>query len=135
MTISPGLSQRIEHEISMLKPEPIGHINYEGVLYRGLPVLGTIGEVWLLRADGSLWRVDSDFGLPLKPLPERLRTMALVAGTERYPWLQELLPTRPLEAVDCNVCQGRGRIQHSSAVGSGVFCDACGALGWLPVAG
>ncbi len=83
MTIRPDLSQRIEHEIEMLKPEPIGHINYEGILHRGLPVFGTIGEVWLLRADGSLWRVDSDFGVPLAPLPERLRTMALVAGTER----------------------------------------------------
>jgi hypothetical protein len=131
MTISPGLSQRIEREISMLKPEPIGHINYEGVLYRGLPVLGTIGEVWLLRADGSLWRVDSDLGLPLEPLPERLRTMALVAGTERYPWLHEMLPSRPPDAVDCSVCQGQGRIRSSSASEAGLFCDSCDALGWL----
>ena len=131
MTIRPDLSQRIEHEIEMLTPEPIGHINYEGILHRGLPVFGTIGEVWLLRADGSLWRVDSDFGVPLAPLPERLRTMALVAGTERYPWLQEMLPSRPAAAVDCNVCQGRGRIRPSSDAGAGLFCDSCAALGWL----
>jgi len=115
----------------MLTPKPIGHINYEGVLHRGLPVFGTLGEVWLLRADGSLWKVDSEFGVPLQLLPDCLRTMALVAGTERHPWLSELLPARPSAAVDCSPCQGRGRIRWNSAKDVG-FCDACGALGWLP---
>lgn len=135
MHLRPELSQRIEHEIAMLTPKPIGHINYEGVLYRGLPVFGTLGEVWLLRADGSLWKVDSEFGVPLQLLPARLRTMALVAGTERYPWLHELLPSRPPDAAACSVCQGRGKIRLNSANDVGfcdVFCDACGALGWLP---
>ena len=99
MTIRPDLSQRIEHEIEMLTPEPIGHINYEGILHRGLPVFGTIGEVWLLRADGSLWRVDSDFGVPLAPCPSACAR-----------WLLSLAPSAlPVVAGDAAIascCSG-----------------------------
>src|SRR5881394_1429949 len=77
MKIPATLSQRIEDEIANLRPEPLGHINYEGIHYRGLPLFGTIGEVWLLRPDGSFWKVDSDLGVPLQPLPDGLHMMAL----------------------------------------------------------
>ena len=127
MKLPPHLAERIEAEIANLTPESIGHINYEGLRYQGLPVMGTIGEVWLLRSDGSFWKVDSDFGLPLTPLPENLHTMAVVYGTERYPWLADLLPTRPAGATDCSHCHGRGRLGPAGEVG----CYACGALGWV----
>jgi hypothetical protein len=126
MGIPLNLSARIQEEISKLQPEPIGHINYEGVRHNALPLFGTIGEVWLLRPNGSLWKADSDMGVDLQPLPEELHTMALVAGAERYPWLKELLPTRPDDAVTCGECGGRGRI----GPGDAAFCRACSALGW-----
>jgi hypothetical protein len=121
--ISSALAARIEEEIAKLAPETLGHINYEGALYRALPLMGTIGAVWLLRADGSLWTVDSDFGIAFQPLPDRFRTIALVAGTERYPWLVELLPQRPVDAVDCSDCKGAGRFGP-------VCCPSCDGLGW-----
>jgi hypothetical protein len=126
MSIPPATSRRIEDAIADLVPEPVGHINFEGLLHRALPLFGTIGEVWLLRADGSLWRADSDAGLALEPLPQSLRTMALVAGAQRYTWLRDLLPSRPADAIDCTSCGGVGRLGSERAV----FCDACGALGW-----
>ena len=128
MQISPEMRARIEREIDDLNPEPVGHMNYEGIKYQGLPLFATIGEVWLLRSDGSLWRVDSDLGLHLEPLPPSLHTSALVAGTVRYPWLSDLLPRRPHTAVSCDVCGGTGRI----GPGGKTFCYACGALGWKP---
>jgi hypothetical protein len=126
MRIPPTISEQIEQEIAKLTVEPIGHINYEGIRYHALPLLGTIGEVWLLRSDGSLWKADSDAGVPLDPLPESLHTMALVAGTKRYPWLQDLLPSRPVEAVDCSDCGGTGRV----GPGGALLCHSCDALGW-----
>lgn len=126
MSIPPSISRRIREAIASLVPEPVGHINFEGLRYGALPLFGTLGEVWLLRADGSLWRADSDMGLPLEPLPENLHLIALVAGVQRYPWLSELLPIRPAEAVDCTSCSGSGRLGLDNAL----FCHACGALGW-----
>jgi hypothetical protein len=126
MRMTPTISRRIEDEIAALAPEPLGHTNYEGLRYRALPLFGTLGEVWLLRPDGTFWRADSEVGLPLEPLPENLRTIALVAGAERYPWLRDLLPPRPADAIDCTNCQGSGRFGPANAL----FCHVCDALGW-----
>jgi hypothetical protein len=128
MRLSEALSKRIEEEIANLTPEPIGHINYDGILHRALPVFGTLGEVWLLRPDGSLWKSDAELANPLEPLPNSLDTIALVAAVERYPWLREALPSRPAEAVDCVNCGGCGR----TGPGNALFCRTCNALGWCP---
>lgn len=126
MKIPPPIAARIEAEIAKLTPKGGYHVDDEGIRYRGLPLMGTIGAVWLLRADGSLWTVDSDFGNPFQPLPDDWHTCAIVAGTRRYPWLEQLLPSRPAGAVDCADCGGRGMI------GDVVPCHGCGALGWRP---
>jgi len=127
MNISPSLALRIEEEIAKLKPSGIGHVDYEGRKYAALPLFGTIGWVWLLRADGTLWRSDSDSGTDLEPLPGELHIVALAEGVARYPWLEELLPTRPVDAVICSACQGTGRIARGAT-----FCPSCSALGWRP---
>jgi hypothetical protein len=126
MQISPLMSRRIEEEIAALAPQPIGHINFDGLRYHALPLFGTLGEVWLLRPDGSIWRADSETDLPIEPLPVSLHTIAIVAGTRRYEWLADLLPKRPAGAVDCTECRGLGRIGPRGAL----FCHTCGALGW-----
>src|SRR3954469_13359911 len=94
MNVDQELSREIQAAIDRLAPESMGHVNYEGIKYHSLPLFGTIGEVWLLRPDGSLWRADSDFGLPFEPLPGELHTIAIVAGSKRYPWLAKMLPVR-----------------------------------------
>jgi hypothetical protein len=127
MKMSASMSRRIEQEIATLAPKPIGHINFEGLRYGALPLFGTIGEVWLLRADGSFWRADSDGGLELEPLQESLHAIAVVAGAKRYPWLADLLPRRPAGAIDCSHCGGVGRLGPDNAL----FCHTCGALGWV----
>lgn len=126
MKVPPSIANRIEEEVAKLSPETVGHMNYEGIHYGALPLFGTLGEVWLLRADGTLWKADSDFGVPLTPLPENLHTIALVAGAERYSWLKDLLPQRPAEAFICRECGGRGK----TGPGNALFCRSCNALGW-----
>jgi hypothetical protein len=126
--VSTALSRRISEEIRSLTPEPIGHINYEGIRYQALPLFGTIGQTWLLRPDGTLWRSDSELGLELEPLPTNLWNQALMAGSERYSWLGEVLPARPADAQDCDVCDGLGR----SPFRYDLLCASCGGLGWRP---
>jgi hypothetical protein len=99
------------------------HIDHEAARYGGIALMGTIGAIWLLRPDGTFWDVDDDFGKPLTPLPEDNHLIALVWGKERYPWLSELLPPRPADAVTCGNCRGLP-----------VMCPECRGLGWRPAA-
>lgn len=103
-----------------------GHVDNEAARYGGLSLMGTIGAVWLLRPDGTLWEVDDDSGRPLVPLAEQFHITALVAGTQRHPWLRELLPSRPSDAVECDTCGGQGMIANAA------YCSHCSALGWMP---
>lgn len=127
VNLTDEAARRVADAIERLEPEPLGQVNYEGIAHRALPLLGTLGEVWLLRPDGSLWRSDADSGLPFEPLPARLHTVAIVAGARRYPWLRHALPARPRAADDCAVCGGTGTL----GAGNQALCHACGALGWV----
>jgi hypothetical protein len=103
------------------------YIDEEARGHDAIALMGTIGAIWMLRADGTLWNADADFGIPLTPLAEEFHTRAIVAGVERFPWLAELLPVRPSDAVDCASCEGRG---HFVVQDSRVLCPHCEALGW-----
>jgi hypothetical protein len=106
------------------------NIDAEAARYGGIALMGTIGIIWLLRPDGSLWEVDDDSGRPLTPLAAEWHVMALVAGSRRFPWLAELLPPRPDCAPDCASCGGKG-----TRAGTNVFCADCEGLGWQRPAG
>lgn len=127
MNLPPAIRDRVENESRKSALAPEGHIDHEAASNGGIALFGTIGEVWLLRPDGSLWRVDSDYGLALEPLPVELTKVAIVAGMQRYPWLGELLPPRPPSAVVCPECGGLGKIGPENAY----FCRHCSALGWI----
>jgi hypothetical protein len=101
-----------------------------GRQHEAIPLLLTIGSMIFLRSDGTFLEHEGD------PFPERLtresseiNTIALAWGTERYPWLAELLPPRPPDARDCSVCAGARRL----AVGESghIYCASCAALGWV----
>lgn len=47
-------------------------------------------------------------------------------GTERYPWLGELFPSRSATSLDCSACHGRGRLQvGQDGLGGTVLCPEC----------
>jgi hypothetical protein len=124
--------ERIHATILELKPSSPFHVDGEAQRYGGIALMGTIGATWILRPDGTFLDVDSDSGKPAQPLDAAFHTTALVAGTERYQWLAELLPQRPFGARDCSCCLGRGRLYltDQQASSEGVFCPECSALGW-----
>ena len=102
-------------------------IDEEARGHGAIALMGTIGSIWMLRPDGTLWDVDADWGKPLTPLSEECRIMAVVWGAERFPWLAELLPSRPSNAPDCSDCKGSGHVGDLS-----VLCPQCEGLGWTP---
>jgi hypothetical protein len=110
------------------------HVDHEAARHGGIALMGTIGSVWLLRPDGTLWDVDDDFGRPLTPLPNELEAEALVWGTRRYAWLAELLPARPSDAVTCVACDGIGQPGNAPVPSPGYrpLCPDCRGLGWRP---
>jgi hypothetical protein len=89
-----------------------------------------LAEGWfawaLLTADGEILEATEDGAA--KPAVEPLRTMFLVAGSERYPELVAMLPVRSSTSYDCARCEGTGRIQHGNGK---IRCHECRSLGWL----
>ncbi len=132
MKLPRHIVQRMRETLDALESPGPYHIDDEAKRYGGIALMGTIGATWLLRPDGTFLDVDSDFGKPPEPLDPAFHITALVAGSERYAWLTELLPQRPASARDCEVCRGVGRVfaEGDSQSSSGAFCPACNALGW-----
>ena len=87
-----------------------------------LVLMGTIGEVWTLRPDGTFWRFDED--MSPSPLPEELHIRALSWGKLNFPWLGVLIPSRPAGAADCSDCEGRGGFSNHPV------CPSCNGTGW-----
>jgi hypothetical protein len=110
-----------------------GHIDNEAARYGGVAVMGTIGAVWLLRPNGTLWEVDDDSGRPIFPLSPEWHHAALACGAERHPWLAELVPPRAADARSCAMCSGNGRLPVVGCSDPrGIFCPECHARGWHP---
>jgi len=64
------------------------------------------------------------------PASEPLRTMFLVAGSERYPELVALLPVRSSTSTSCPRCDGTGRMMYGNGK---IRCHECRSLGWVDV--
>ena len=103
----------------------------------------SIGVIYGLRSDGTLWKFDEDFGLPLTPLEPEFEATVLVLGSERYVWLHEAIPKRPATAVECSTCHGIGKMAVSEDTGvctpypapgaNSCVCPYCRALGWVEI--
>ena len=130
MDLPADIATRIAELVASTSPVG-GHIDNEAARYGGVALMGTIGAVWLLRPDGTFWDVDDDSGRPLTPLPPEWHLAALACGSERFPWLATLIPPRPVGAVICTTCEGRGTLGGRGRDGdSGFFCPVCYARGW-----
>jgi hypothetical protein len=130
MVLPEHIAQRIREIVARTSTSG-GHIDNEAARYGGVAVMGTIGAVWLLRPDGTVWEVDDDFGRPLAPLPPEWHHAAIARGAERYPWLAALVSSRPAGAIACATCFGDGRLRTAASPDEGgVFCPQCYARGW-----
>jgi hypothetical protein len=127
MNLPPHIVARIRDAVASLPSQPKRGPDSAGKQYGGIPLLADMGGVSLLVPDGRILEVTWDSGTLAQPLSSYPETVAIVAGAQRYPWLSELIPARPEDAVVCSVCSGSGKILKS---GGRFFCGACGALGW-----
>ncbi len=111
--------------------------------HHGIPLLLTLGAMLVLRSDGvilDLWP-EYEPGWPTSDGKSRIVSseegwIGIVAGSEAYPWLADLIPLRPTGAIDCDKCEGRGRVPVTDWRGETVtmYCGDCSALGWRPSA-
>lgn len=96
-----------------------------------LPVLIDWTGFWGLRPDGGIFMVSTEAaGEARLEEDERVRRVAIVCGTKRYPELKPLVPVRPPDARDCPHCEGRGRIDVPGVAPEMIVCF-CGGSGWL----
>ena len=93
-------------------------------------LFGTFDIEAAMRRDGSVlvsvlvdWMAPVLETGPWRPATEVERTLSLGAAAKKWPELHELIPQRPISAVDCSFCNGVGSID-------GALCGSCGALGW-----
>lgn len=122
MTLPDHIAQRIREVIAQGGGT---YIDEEARGHGAIALMGTIGSIWMLRPDGTLWDADADWGKPLTPLGDEWWTRAIAEGVGRFPWLAELLPERPPESADCSFCTGVGRV-----AGRDFLCPECEGLGW-----
>ena len=114
---------------AFLATNPAGE---EGKLSRELDALplGTAEEFWFfMHPDGRLLA----FNLFVNEVTaeftgERDVAFGLRLGSDRYPELEELLPERVIEAVECKGCLGTGWALESD--GSRYACGWCHGRGW-----
>lgn len=89
-----------------------------------------LAEGWfawaLLTEQGEVLEASEDGSV--SPAKEPLRTMFLVAGSERYPELIAILPVRSDTCIDCPRCEGTGRMKFGTGK---VRCQECRSLGWV----
>jgi hypothetical protein len=116
-----------------LRAEPTTHVEAIAKRVGGIPLFGNIfGGTLVMLLDGEVVEVPDDPDGPPTPASPESVSFGLVAGSRRYPWLAELIPTRPSDALDCPTCGGTGEIAFNDARGERVsaWCGACHALGW-----
>jgi hypothetical protein len=79
------------------------------------------------RADGEFvsWSTENEYSGTRRVDDPQLQLVSLVAGTERYPKLQELLPARPDGATDCR------HLAYPIFAESRILCSECCGLGWI----
>src|ERR1700744_2983406 len=84
MVLPEHIAQRIQAIVARTSTVG-GHIDNEAARYGGVAVMGTIGAVWLLRPDGTVWEGADDFGRPLPPLPLEWHHAAIACGGRAVP--------------------------------------------------
>jgi len=96
--------------------------------YNALPLyLGWGGDI-AIRPDCSFIYWDDENQVCRYDVSLEWQIRSLSRGTEKYPELKVLLPSRSDFAKDCQLCGGKGKI---FLIKYPEFCGQCLGLGWL----
>jgi hypothetical protein len=99
-----------------------------------LPLHYGIGGGLALKPTGEIIEFSWDDPKDIETVEDpRLVNMALFQGSEKYPELRVLIPTRPPTASTCPDCEGTGyiRLDARPEIRRNIVCY-CGGIGWLP---
>jgi hypothetical protein len=89
-----------------------------------LPIHGNVIYLWAIRPDGTVLCMDHEsLNHPTEPETDPLTLYAvLFHGARIYAELQSLVPSPPVGAQPCDLCQGKITNDH---------CFKCSSLGWF----
>ncbi|MFY1827150.1 hypothetical protein ACN47A_14620 [Myxococcus fulvus] len=93
-----------------------------------LPLYSDMGALLAIRLDGQVLTYDWETRQVDENTEGLWKVVALTARLDRHPGLMELLPARSPQALDCEVCQGKGFILLDEA--PRLSCGSCWGLGW-----
>jgi hypothetical protein len=96
-----------------------------------LPICPDMSGCIAIRTDGSLVFYEWDSETCSDDIEPSFRLVALVCGSEKYPELTALLPTKPENARPCELCIGTGKVVFEGQVWNNCFCGNCSGLGWM----
>ncbi|AEV86540.1 hypothetical protein ACWT_5523 [Actinoplanes sp. SE50] len=104
-----------------------------------LPVFNLWGSVMYLTPAGEVV-IDHEEDSQARLAEPAERDFALARAAEQYPELAYLKPAKPLDAVMCNLCTGRGWLsvvqgtlpssQNADQSKPFFYCPECASLGW-----
>jgi len=126
---SPRHTQVVSELITQLPAEAMEPARSRAARLGALPIGWDMGADYYLRPSGDVVIVSAFLDEPETDIlitdPRRVLSV-LAWGTERYPELKELLPTRGPDASDCE-CLKIELFQTRKAI-----CPECCGLGWVP---
>lgn len=93
-------------------------------LYSGWAL--TIG----IRSDGIMLAWNDLGELTWEPLETVFIRVSILRLARMDELFEPLIPLRPSDAIDCNMCGGTGKFQFPAESLAGVICQ-CGGWGWL----
>jgi hypothetical protein len=118
----------LQRQIAQIRRGAPGRLSSDGAAFC---VFGSLGVDCYVSPDGDAFVEEYDIGDDSPAIRiggPHGRIKALVLGAQRYPVLSEFLPTRPEDAVACEVCGGEGFLNF---ITRGYFiCHDCCGLGW-----
>lgn len=126
-SFSETVERLIRQFLTATSPDPLG-LREIVSLSNALPLYLDIGGCYSVRPSGEIisfeWDTEDEVQVETRPL---IRNLALCQGSKKYPELREFIPSKPVDAVECPQCRGKGELP---APLNRVICS-CGGVGWL----
>jgi hypothetical protein len=116
----------IERHLEAFLAGPANEFTLIAAKHRALPVYSDVSGTLFITPSLEILVLDDEGGLSSPSVQSaHWRLTALVSAAEMYSDLQCLLPTRPENAPECSVCEGRGWLLQPD-----MRCGECCGLGW-----
>ncbi len=136
MTLPGHIAAAVRQAHSQLPDQPESPADAVAKRVGGIPLFSDVRGTLVMLVDGTVVEVryDDEDAKPIQVSREDI-TLGLVAGARRYPWLSELIPRRPANAVSCFPCGTTGELAYPVEEGRSdtLWCGSCHGLGWHPM--